>query len=83
VEHHEFRNGEIMTVLRRGPKTVYQIAEGITWMRERGGVKFHDLSPWDQRLAISEALAHVNSLKEDGKIDRYISNGIVYYFINT
>jgi len=32
-------------------------------------------------MAVSEALAHITALKEQGTIDRYIKDGIVYYKI--
>ena len=83
IEHHHHRNEEIVATLSDGPKTAYQISERITWMPETGGVKFHDLNRWDQRMAISEALAHITALKEQGTIDRYIRDGIVYYIIIT
>jgi glyoxylase-like metal-dependent hydrolase (beta-lactamase superfamily II) len=81
LEHHRRRNEEIVGTLKDGPKTAYQISEQITWMPEVGGVRFHDLSHWDQRMAVSEALAHITALKEQGTIDRYIKDGIVYYMI--
>ncbi len=79
LEHHHHRNEEIMSTLKDGAKTAYQISEQITWMPETGGTRFHDLSHWDQRMAISEALAHITALREQGDIDRYIRNGIIYY----
>ena len=81
LEHHHRRNEEIVGTLKDGPKTAYQISEQITWMPEVGGVRFHDLNHWDQRMAVSEALAHITALKEQGTIDRYIKDGIVYYMI--
>ncbi|MAE11098.1 MAG: hypothetical protein QGI51_01965 [Dehalococcoidales bacterium] len=35
----------------------------IIWMPVQGGVKFHDLSSWYQRMAVSETLAHLKSRK--------------------
>jgi glyoxylase-like metal-dependent hydrolase (beta-lactamase superfamily II) len=81
LEHHHHRNEEIVVTLKNGPKTAYQISEQITWMPETGGMKFHDLNRWDQRMAVSEALAHITALREQGTIDRYIRDGIVYYII--
>jgi glyoxylase-like metal-dependent hydrolase (beta-lactamase superfamily II) len=81
LEHHHHRNEEIVGTLKTGPKTAYQISEQITWMPETGRTRFHNLNHWDQRMAVSEALAHITALREEGIIDRHISEGVVYYTI--
>ncbi len=79
LEHHRRRNEEIVATLKPGPKTAYQVSESITWLPESGKVKFHDLAHWDQRMAVSETIAHLQALRADGTIRRYASDGIVYY----
>ena len=81
LEHHRHRNEEIIAVLKEGPRTAYQVSERITWMPDSGGVKFHDLGHWDQRMAVSETLSHLEVLKEQGVVDRYRQDGIIYYRI--
>jgi hypothetical protein len=65
--------------MKSGPKTAYQVSELITWMPASGGVKFHDLAHWDQRMAVSETISHVQSLRAAGAIERYGRDGVVYY----
>jgi len=79
VDHHRHRNDEVLAALKAGPETAYHVSEHIMWMPETGGVKFHDLAHWDQRMAVSEALAHLEALKANGLIRRFVQKGIVYY----
>jgi glyoxylase-like metal-dependent hydrolase (beta-lactamase superfamily II) len=79
IAHHKHRNDEIMAAMVTGPKTAYQVAELITWMPTSGGVKFHNLAHWDQRMAVSETISHVQSLRGAGAIERYGRDGVVYY----
>jgi glyoxylase-like metal-dependent hydrolase (beta-lactamase superfamily II) len=79
LAHHHHRNEEILTAIGTGPKTAYQVSDQITWMPELGGVKFRDLSYFNQRMAVSETLAHLQALRTDGNIKRYGNDGVVYY----
>jgi hypothetical protein len=79
LEHHRRRNDEIVAALKSGPKTAYQVSESITWMPESGGVKFRNLAHWDQRMAVSETIAHLQALRATGTITRSAKGGIVYY----
>jgi glyoxylase-like metal-dependent hydrolase (beta-lactamase superfamily II) len=79
LSHHHHRNEEILATIETGPKTAYQVSEQITWMPELGGVKLRDLNYFNQRMAVSETLAHLQALRTDGTIKRYGNNGVVYY----
>ena len=79
LEHHRRRNDEIVASLKSGPRTAYQVSESITWMPESGGVRFHNLAHWDQRMAVSETIAHLQALRATGTITRSAKGGIVYY----
>jgi len=79
IEHHEFRNGEILAALDREPKTAFQVAGLITWMPELGGVRFDDLAPPDRRMALSEALAHLEAMRADDRVSRTSRNGLTLY----
>jgi glyoxylase-like metal-dependent hydrolase (beta-lactamase superfamily II) len=68
LDHHEQRKEAIMRSLRDGMKTAYEIAQQIPWMTEEGGVAFKDLGFWDKRLAISETIAHLKLLAEEGRV---------------
>jgi glyoxylase-like metal-dependent hydrolase (beta-lactamase superfamily II) len=82
LAHHRQRNEEIMATLAKSPKTAYQISEDITWMPETGGVKFHNLHYWNQRMAVSETLAHLQALRTFGKVVRFGRDGVVYYQVS-
>jgi len=79
ARHHEYRNAEIMDALETEPKTAYQISQRITWMPELGGAQFKDLAPGDQRMAVSETLAHLEAMRVDGRVIKLPGDGIIHY----
>ncbi len=79
IQHHQRRNAEILETLKAKPKTAYQISAAITWMPELGGVRFRDLASWDKRMAVSEALAHLEAMRVDGRVDKFLQDDIIYY----
>ena len=79
IQHHEQRNSEILATIKTGPKTAYQISTRITWIPERGGVGFHDLTQWDRRMALAETLAHLEAIRVNGKVEKFYKDSIIYY----
>jgi len=79
IQHHEQRNSEILSTIKTGPKTAYQISTGITWIPERGGIGFHDLTQWDRRMALAETLAHLETIRANGKVEKFYKDSIIYY----
>lgn len=79
VEHHETRNAEILTAIKNKAKTTYEISTEITWMRDVGGKAFHELPPGDKRMAVSEALAHMEAMRIDGRVDKLLRDSTIYY----
>jgi len=77
--HHEQRKREILKALSDGLKTAYQIAEGILWIPEQGGVAFQDLASWDRRLAVMETIAHLKLLVAEGKLGNVDMDGASLY----
>lgn len=77
--HHEQRKGNIITTMSGGLKTAYQIAEEILWMPKQGGVAFHDLTPWDRRLAVMETIAHLKLLMVEDKVGEVDMDGVSLY----
>jgi glyoxylase-like metal-dependent hydrolase (beta-lactamase superfamily II) len=78
-QHHEARNAEILRALDSTPKTAYEVADIITWMPELGGVNLSKLETWDRRIAVLETLAHLEAMKNDGKLDKITKADIIYY----
>lgn len=79
IQHHQQRNSEILEAIKAEPKTAYQISTEVTWMPALGGVSFQNLAPWDRRMAVSETLAHLESMRVDGRIDKFPRDSIIYY----
>jgi len=79
IQHHKQRNSVILEAIKAKPKTAYQIANGILWMPELGGVSWRDLAPGDKIMAVSETLAHLESMRFSGEVDKFYKDSIIYY----
>ena len=81
IRHHERRKSEILEILKTKPKTAYQVCLEMTWMLDTtpNGVLGYYLASWDKRMAVSETLAHLESLRVDGKVDKFHKDGIIFY----
>ena len=73
------RSSEILETVRTEAKTARQICGEITWMINMNQVSWQDVSPWDKSLAMVETLAHLESMRFSGKVDKFYSDGIIYY----
>jgi len=78
-QHHEERNLEILKSLKPGPKTAYQITSEIKWQPDTGNTGWQSLPPLHKRLAILEILAHLKAMVIDGRADKALNNGIIFY----
>ena len=78
IRHHQERNSEILEVLSSAPKTAYQVATEITWGREIH-VGWNNLGSWDRRMAVMETLAHLEAMRANGKLDKFVKDDIIYY----
>ncbi|MFO8101934.1 MAG: MBL fold metallo-hydrolase [Dehalococcoidia bacterium] len=79
LAHHEVRKGEIIEALDSGPKTAFEISARITWME--GEMPWEEMLPIDKRIAVSEALAHLESLREEQRISKYQEGELYYYHL--
>jgi glyoxylase-like metal-dependent hydrolase (beta-lactamase superfamily II) len=67
-KHHAHRLDEVLTILKKGPLSAFQMAAHMTWDI--------DCESWDQFpvaqkwFALGEAISHLRYLEEDGKIVR-------------
>lgn len=80
-QHHDFRNGEMLQALAAQPRTAYEVSTEMTWMLDEGGTSFQSLTPMDKRMAIMEALAHLEAMRIDGRLDKYTRESTVYYHL--
>ena len=73
--HHRRRCREIMNTIMLKEKAVFQISAEVSW----------DSKPWPQmyfwskRMAAAETLAHLVYLKNEGKIEEELRDGVLYY----
>jgi hypothetical protein len=66
-------------VLQPGAKTGYQTGAKIRWIVNDAIVSFEGLPPFDRRLAVMETLAHLELLFREGKADKALRDGVMFY----
>jgi glyoxylase-like metal-dependent hydrolase (beta-lactamase superfamily II) len=79
LQHHQRRLDEIIGLLRQRPdraRTGYDIAAHMRWSRRR---TWDELSGFERRLAVTEALAHLELLHARGQIQKRCGEGIVAF----
>lgn len=79
IWHHKLRSSEIVETIKAKPKTAYQISTEITWRSDKSGVGWQNLASWDKRMAIMETLAHLESMRFDGKINKFFKDTTIHY----
>ena len=79
IQHHEMRKANILEILENKSKSAYEVATEITWMPQFGGVRWQNLNLMDRWMGILETLAHLKTLKAEGKISEKIRNGVGFY----
>ncbi len=79
LQHHNERLGEILDVLKKRAKTVYDISSELTWMHEHNRMALSDLDPWARRLAFMETLGHLRFLEEKRQVKRQARRELLFY----
>ena len=80
-KHHALRLDEVLTVLKKGPMSAFQMAAHMTWDI--------DCESWDQFpvaqkwFALGEAISHLRYLEEDGRIVRMTVNKTTEFALPT
>ncbi len=80
LAHHERRLVEIVELLGARPglsMTGYEIASRMNWSSRR---TWDDLSGFERRLAVTEALAHIELLHDRGQVRKSFADGAINYF---
>jgi len=67
--HHKERMKQVVSSLLKGPKTPFEIATDL----------FPDVPPFEVFLGISEAVGHLEILKEEGRVRVFEKEGRDYY----
>ncbi|HEX8968568.1 MAG TPA: MBL fold metallo-hydrolase, partial [Chloroflexota bacterium] len=81
LAHHERRLEEVVGLLAKQPGqpvTGYAIASRMAWSRRR---TWDDLSGFERRLAVTEALAHIELLHARGRVQKRFAEGAITYLI--
>jgi len=79
LQHHTERKAAIVNALREGPKTAYEVSMQIPWILNGVTMSFEKLPSLDKRLAVMSALAHLEPLCAEQKVERTQRNGTVVY----
>ena len=66
--HHDEREREVLEALSHGARTAYEVASALPWTRRR--TTFAELALSQQRMALTETLAHLEELRARGLADR-------------
>jgi glyoxylase-like metal-dependent hydrolase (beta-lactamase superfamily II) len=66
LAHHDERLRACLAAVRAGAGTAYETARALRWTRRQRG--FDDLDPFNQMLAVTETLAHVDLLAAQGSL---------------
>ncbi|OGO01183.1 MAG: hypothetical protein A2Y72_02510 [Chloroflexi bacterium RBG_13_53_26] len=80
-QHHTERKAAIISTLREGPGTAYQVSLQIPWILNGVSMSFEDLPSLDKRLAVMSALAHLEPLCAEGKAETIRENGTIVYSV--
>lgn len=77
LEHHEHREQTMLDALVGGPLTGAQVAGRCPWTRRE--VRLTELPPFQQRMAVTETLAHLAELESRGKVRAHQAEGRIIY----
>jgi glyoxylase-like metal-dependent hydrolase (beta-lactamase superfamily II) len=75
--HHEVRLRDTENAVRAGRSTGYEVAQALRWTSR--GRAFAELDLFNQTLAVSETLAHLDVLVEQGRLSAESNNGVRAY----
>ena len=76
-EHHEVRTEEVVSILKEGKKTAFQVASRMSWDIDCD--RWEDFPLPQQWFAGGEALAHLQYLYGKGRVKRELQNGLVLF----
>ncbi|RJQ75206.1 MAG: MBL fold metallo-hydrolase [Desulfobacteraceae bacterium] len=81
LSHHEQRKAEILKILAEQTRALnaFQLVKAMTWHAKGRPAGWQSLRDFDKRLALTEVMAHLESLVTDGRLLKQDSDGAVYY----
>jgi len=81
IAHHQRRKNQILQLFakRKGPVSPFELATQMEWYSKGHMISWHSLSDLDHRLAITEVMAHLESLSINGDLIKSMHKGVVNY----
>lgn len=73
--HHTARLAEIRACVDPAGSTAWDVAQRATWARG----KITDFTPWLQRSAVGETIAHLEFLYQDGQVGKVVRDDRLYW----
>jgi glyoxylase-like metal-dependent hydrolase (beta-lactamase superfamily II) len=77
LAHHELRLELTEDQVRRGARSVYEVAQRLRWTRRER--ELSTLDPVNMMLAVMETKAHLDVLVRDGSVERDHTAGLLRY----
>lgn len=77
LKHHEDREHTMLQALTEGSLTGTQVAARCPWTRRE--VHISELPPFQQRMAVTETLAHLAELQARGKVQSWEEDGRIRF----
>ncbi len=74
LEHHDDRMAAVLGTIADEAKTAYQIASEVPW-----SIFWEDMGGLDKRIALCEALAHLEALRFEGRVSTFDENDRAFY----
>jgi len=84
LKHHRQRKAVIIDIMTRrvDAANAFDLVTAMSWFSKIRPVEWHSLRDFDKRLAMTEVMAHLESLVADGRLIRQSLNGLVHYRLN-
>jgi glyoxylase-like metal-dependent hydrolase (beta-lactamase superfamily II) len=82
LAHHQRRLDEVVDLLAKRPgvqQTGFELASQMQWSRRR---TWDDLTGFERRMAVTEALAHIELLHARGQVSKRFEEGAITYFVS-
>jgi glyoxylase-like metal-dependent hydrolase (beta-lactamase superfamily II) len=81
LAHHQRRLDEVVQLLSKQtgvPQSAFELAAQMSWSRRR---TWDELTGFERRMAVTEALAHIELLHARGQVSKRCEDGEVTYFV--
>jgi hypothetical protein len=79
LHHHAVRLEDTQNAVRAGRTSAYEVAQGLRWTSR--ALAFAELDLFNQLLAVSETLAHLDVLVEQARLANESLDGVRTYYV--